>query len=118
MNASRQHVSRISLRASSVAASLLWSTNLAAQCAMCRTALTNSAEGQRWARGINGGIMLLLLAPFLIVGLIALQIYAHHVNAGLRQMYRRCKKRISRLRRRPQRAVASIAAQQSDHGGA
>jgi hypothetical protein len=49
---------------------------LLAQCATCTTALTNSEEGRRWAQGINSGIILLLLAPFLIFGAIALQIYS------------------------------------------
>ena len=56
--------------------------NLAAQCAMCRTALTQSAEGQRWSRGINAGIMVLLAAPFLIAGSVLLTIYHAQVRAA------------------------------------
>jgi len=66
-----------------LAFALLFSQDLAAQCPMCRTALTQSAEGQRWARGINAGILLLLTAPFLIAGSAALVIYRPQVMAAV-----------------------------------
>ncbi|MFQ5789271.1 MAG: hypothetical protein ACE5JI_02230 [Acidobacteriota bacterium] len=43
------------------------SSHLAAQCAMCRSALLSSPEGQAMAAGFNQGILFLLAAPFLIV---------------------------------------------------
>lgn len=49
-----------------------------AQCAMCKTALTNSVEGQQLAQGINNGIVLLLLIPFLLVATIGGFIYKTH----------------------------------------
>lgn len=58
-------------------------TNLAAQCAMCRTALTNSPEGQRWAHGINAGIFLLLAAPLLIVASMAFVAFRPRIFAAL-----------------------------------
>jgi hypothetical protein len=54
---------------------LFLAPNLAAQCAMCRAALTQSAEGERWSRGINAGILLLLATPFLIAGACLLVIF-------------------------------------------
>jgi hypothetical protein len=63
---------------------LLISPELAAQCQMCRTALTQSAEGQRWSRGINAGIFLLLAAPFLIAGSGLAVIYRAQVLRTLR----------------------------------
>lgn len=50
-----------------VAAALLVSlaSPLGAQCAMCKTALTQSPEGQRIARGFNEGILFLLAMPYL-----------------------------------------------------
>ena len=117
MNEKKHRAFWVLLLAASFVASLLWSSDLEAQCSMCRTALTNSAEGQRWARGINAGIMLLLLAPFLIVGLITLQIYSRPVNSALLKLHRRCQEIVSSLRRRARRPVASVAAQQSGHGG-
>lgn len=38
------------------------------QCAMCRTALENSVEGQQMAEGFNRGIVFLLAAPYAIIG--------------------------------------------------
>jgi hypothetical protein len=65
---------------------LLFSADLSAQCAMCRTALTQSAEGQRWSRGINAGIMLLLAAPFLIAGVIFAVIFQSQLLQGMRRI--------------------------------
>jgi hypothetical protein len=47
---------------------LVDSSPAAAQCAMCRTVLTGSAEGQSMAKGLNQGILLMLAAPYLIFG--------------------------------------------------
>lgn len=44
------------------------------QCAMCRTGLTQSPEGQKMARGFNQAILFLLAAPYLLVGTVAFQI--------------------------------------------
>ncbi|MCS7311816.1 MAG: hypothetical protein NZ742_02715 [Acidobacteria bacterium] len=44
------------------------------QCAMCRTGLTQSPEGQKMARGLNQAILFLLTAPYLLVSTVALQI--------------------------------------------
>jgi hypothetical protein len=38
------------------------------QCAMCRTALENSAEGQAVAEGFRHGIVFLLVVPYAIAG--------------------------------------------------
>jgi hypothetical protein len=38
------------------------------QCAMCRTALENSVEGQAIAEGFRYGILFLLSAPYAIAG--------------------------------------------------
>lgn len=42
------------------------------QCAMCRTALENSPEGQAMAEGFRQGIILLLAAPYAILGAIGI----------------------------------------------
>jgi len=44
------------------------------QCAMCRTGLAQSPEGQKMARGFNQAILFLLAAPYLLVGTVAFQI--------------------------------------------
>ena len=72
-----------------VAIVLFFSLDVAAQCAMCRTALTQSAEGQRWSRGINAGILLLLAAPFLIAGSALLVIYPALVQRWLQRLLAR-----------------------------
>jgi len=41
--------------------------SLAAQCAMCQTALSNSPEGQAMMGALSHGILLLLLAPYALV---------------------------------------------------
>ncbi len=46
-----------------------------AQCSMCRTALTESAEGQRMAAGFNNAILFLLGAPYLVFGALAFTLY-------------------------------------------
>lgn len=47
----------------------------AAQCAMCRTALENSAEGQAIAGSFRYGILMLLAAPYLIFGTVGIVIF-------------------------------------------
>lgn len=96
MNARKRRVLLTPLLAACFAAVLSWPSALSAQCAMCRTALTNSEQGQRWAQGINAGILLLLIAPFLIFGAIFLRIYNHEVNAAVRQFLRHCRESVSR----------------------
>jgi hypothetical protein len=55
-----------------------------AQCAMCRTGLLNSPEGQMWARGFAQGILFLLAVPFVIIGSLAALIWnAHRRSTGL-----------------------------------
>ena len=67
-----------------LAVSLLFSQRLAAQCPMCQTALTQSEEGQqRWARGVNAGILFLFTVPYVIVGIAAFVIYRPQVMAAL-----------------------------------
>lgn len=46
-----------------------------AQCAMCRTALTGSAEGQQMAQGFNQAILFLLGAPYLVFGTLAASLW-------------------------------------------
>ncbi|MBM3770361.1 MAG: hypothetical protein FJW27_03565 [Acidimicrobiia bacterium] len=46
------------------------SVDVSAQCAMCRT-LLGSPEGQRMIAALRSGILLLLLAPFVVFGTVA-----------------------------------------------
>jgi hypothetical protein len=54
-----------------IAVVLLVETDGWGQCAMCRTALENSAEGQAVAQGFREGIVFLLAVPYAILGSIA-----------------------------------------------
>ena len=49
---------------------LCWPEPAAAQCAMCRRAL-QSPEGQQMVAAFRSGILLMLAAPFSLVGIIA-----------------------------------------------
>ncbi len=57
-----------------IAALLLLPGIAFAQCAVCRSALVNSPEGQQLVGGFNSGILFLLSAPFAITGVVALLI--------------------------------------------
>jgi hypothetical protein len=46
-----------------------------AQCAMCVTALQNSAEGRMVAQSFGNGILFLLAAPYLILCTVAYTLY-------------------------------------------
>jgi hypothetical protein len=58
-----------------LAAALLLATDASAQCAMCRTALESSPEGQAMAGSFRHGILLLLAAPYAIGGTIGYAVY-------------------------------------------
>ena len=53
---------------------LLFSTSSEAQCAMCRAVL-ESGDNQQTARGVNNGIMYLMVFPYLLIGAIGVAIY-------------------------------------------
>ena len=54
---------------------LLGAGPLAAQCAMCRTALSESPEGRQLASGFNHAILFLLPFPYLVFGTLAAVIW-------------------------------------------
>ncbi len=47
---------------------------LSAQCAMCRAVLESDASGQA-AKGINNGIVYLMVFPYLLVGAVGYAVY-------------------------------------------
>ena len=49
------------------------------QCAMCRAVL-ESGENQQTARGVNNGIMYLMVFPYLLIGAIGFAIYRSRKN--------------------------------------
>jgi heme/copper-type cytochrome/quinol oxidase subunit 2 len=53
----------------------LFSTGSLAQCAMCKTTLTQSPEGQKMGQSFNNAILFLLGAPYLVFGTIAASLW-------------------------------------------
>ena len=58
----------------------LFSGVASAQCSMCKTALSESIEGQVIAEGINRAILLLFALPALLVGTVAVLVWRNAVN--------------------------------------
>ena len=57
----------------------LMMTESSAQCSMCRAVL-ESGEAQETAKGINNGIIYLMVIPYLLVGLVGYQIFKLQKN--------------------------------------
>jgi len=53
---------------------LLFAISVDAQCAMCRAVL-ESEEGQQTAKGINNGIVYLMIVPYVLIGVIGYVMY-------------------------------------------
>ena len=53
---------------------MLFSLSVEAQCAMCRAVL-ESEEGQSTAKGINNGIVYLMVIPYVLIGGLGYYIY-------------------------------------------
>jgi hypothetical protein len=62
---------------------LLWASPVAAQCPMCKTALTQSAEGQRIASDFNRAILVMVAAPYLIFATIAGYLFRSRIREWL-----------------------------------
>ncbi|WP_062056514.1 hypothetical protein [Aquimarina longa] len=53
---------------------LLFTIPMEAQCAMCRAVL-ESEEGQKTAKGINNGIIYLMIIPYVLIGVVGYFVY-------------------------------------------
>ncbi|WP_106793849.1 hypothetical protein [Aquimarina sp. Aq78] len=53
---------------------LIFTIPVEAQCAMCRAVLENE-EGQETAKGINNGIVYLMVVPYILIGVVGYFIY-------------------------------------------
>ncbi len=53
---------------------LFFTVSIDAQCAMCRAVL-ESEEGQNTAKGINNGIVYLMIVPYVLIGVVGYFIY-------------------------------------------
>ena len=56
------------------------------QCAMCRSVIAQSPEGQRIAGELNKAILLMFFAPYLIFGSFAAWIFRSRIGLGLRRL--------------------------------
>jgi hypothetical protein len=59
--------------------SIFFSISANAQCAMCRAAL-ESEGNQAKAKGINDGIVYLMVIPYVLVGLVFFAVYKMYTN--------------------------------------
>ena len=58
----------------------------AAQCAMCKTALTNSPEGRDIGEQFNRAILLMIGAPYLVFGVVGAAIFRERLQAAWRRL--------------------------------
>jgi hypothetical protein len=58
----------------------------AAQCAMCKTALAGSPEGRAIGAQFNQAILLMLAAPYLVMGGFVLAVYRRRLRGDARRL--------------------------------
>jgi ABC-type Fe3+ transport system permease subunit len=61
----------------------------AAQCSMCKTALTSSPEGRGLAGHLNHAILMLVFAPYAVTGTVAGVLFRRQIAARLARLLRR-----------------------------
>jgi hypothetical protein len=71
------------------AAALVWANPVLAQCALCKTVLTGSREGQAIARQFNQAILVLLFAPYMVFGSLAAFAFRSRIREGLTRAFQR-----------------------------
>jgi hypothetical protein len=62
---------------------------VSAQCSMCKTALTNSPEGQAMAEQMNNGILIMMAAPYLVFGTVGAVVFRSRLSGLVRRRGRR-----------------------------
>lgn len=71
-----------------VAFALGWPEAAAAQCAMCKTALTNSPEGRDIGEQFNRAILLMIGAPYFVFGAVGAALFRERLRAAWRRFRR------------------------------
>lgn len=66
----------------------------AAQCAMCKTALTSSAEGRGIGAQFNQAILVMLVSPYLVMGGFLLGVYRARLGRDARRLGARLRSRL------------------------
>ena len=64
---------------------LAWPEAAAAQCQMCKTALTNSAEGRDISEHFNRAILLMIGAPYVVAGVVTMALCRERIRAAWRR---------------------------------
>jgi hypothetical protein len=64
-------------------ATAAFATPAFAQCAMCKTVLTGSHEGQLVASQLNAAILLMFFAPYAVFGSLAAFVFRSRIRRGL-----------------------------------
>jgi hypothetical protein len=72
-----------------------------AQCVMCKTALTGSPEGRGIGAQFNQAILLMVAAPYLVMGGFLLGVCRGRLRHDARRLARRLGTRLRLLRARP-----------------
>ena len=62
---------------------LLSAAPLFAQCAMCQTALTGSAEGRGMSQEFNHAILVMLFAPYAVFTVVGTVLLRHRIRAAV-----------------------------------
>ena len=70
------------------ALALLLPEAAAAQCAMCKTALTDSPEGRDIGEQFNRGILVMIGAPYLVFGVVGAALFREKLQAAWRRVRR------------------------------
>lgn len=60
----------------------------AAQCAMCKTALTDSPEGRDIGEQFNRGILVMIGAPYLVFGVVGAALFREKLQSAWRRVRR------------------------------
>lgn len=76
---------RGALLALAVAAVVFVAWPAGAQCAMCKTALTNSSEGQRIANNFNHAILVMFAAPYVVAAVFVGLVFRGRIRSWLTQ---------------------------------
>jgi hypothetical protein len=61
----------------------------AAQCAMCKTALTSSPEGRALSGQMNAAILVMLFSPYLVAGTVAGVLFRRQITTRLARLFQR-----------------------------
>jgi hypothetical protein len=65
---------------------LAWPEAAAAQCQMCKTALTNSAEGREISQQFNRAILLMIGAPYAVFGVVGAALFRDRIRSAWRRV--------------------------------